>query len=441
MSVGNFCLIRKQRPKARWKAPEVPEHFPKWFVKLSLPGQPAKWESSKLDICPACLAMPAGESPAALRADCRCQKPVRRWAAEWHKTESTLWQEGRIDTLRQLRAKKDAPTVDEFERVYLANVPVQQKKGAKKNMHCMRAIIEEASGRSAGAQRVSVLTQPLALTWIRLRQAWYREQQKPAWAELRRRLDAGQLPGVDRATALAGNNTINSYINCAQAALGRTARTYYLPGLALPPMEDFLAVGKLPAPKGFVPIPAEDYSRLHAAHAALHATDLQLWFIVALLRYLGLRSIEVAAARPGWIEREGEAACLVLRNRPEEGFHLKARARAIERRLPLAEDLIATMKDVSTETSLIGARHKSDAYDLVYRKASKFLRPFLAGRRGSAHEMRKHLGSVIYSADGLETAAANLGHATTDTTKQAYVAPLMPLPMITDKTLAPAAGQ
>ncbi len=440
MSVGNHCLIRKKRPRARWADPGVPEHFPKWFVKLSLPGQPAKWESSKMDICGDCMAVPATVSPTVARPDCRCQKPVKRWAAEWHKTEATLWQDGRIETLRAMRAKRDAPTVDEFERVYLANVPAQQRKGAKKNMRCIRAIIEEATGRAAGAQRMSALTQPLALTWIRLRQAWYAGGQKPSWADLRRKLDAGQLPGVDRGTALPGNNTINSYINCAQAALGRTARAYYLPGLALPPMEDFLAVGKLPAPKGFVPIPAEDYSRLHAAHAALHATDLQLWFIVALLRYLGLRSIEVAAARPGWIEREGEAACLVLRNRPEEGFHLKARARAIERRLSLAPELLAAMTQVATDDSLIGARNKSDAYDLVYRKASKFLRPFLAGRRGAAHEMRKHLGSVIYSAEGLETAAANLGHATTDTTKQVYVAPLMALPMIDAARLAPAAG-
>lgn len=262
------------------------------------------------------------------------------------------------------------------------------------------------------------------------------------WSRLRARLDS--LPPLDPDTRRPGNTTINSMMNHAHCVLGQRAQTFRLAGLELPPnVAEFCSIGKIAEePAHFVPIPAEAYGAMHAASAQLALDDPEAYRVNQLIRKLGLRACEVMAARASWLEtdehgfRHAQAGgrLMVVKDRPGEGFWVKSGA-AKARFLPVDAALVALF-DGRGERLVADTPH---AAEQAIRRHNAWLRRFIPERQKAGHELRKHVGALIYSRHGATAAAEYLGHASPEITMRHYAAYLNQLPIIAEADLASAA--
>lgn len=150
----------------------------------------------------------------------------------------------------------------------------------------------------------------------------------------------------------------------------------------------------------------------------------ELWLVNVCLRRLGLRASELLAARRSWLERRPDRAgvlrwCLVVKDRPEEGFTLLKHGAG--RNLVLDEELAALLT-ARGEGWLIGPGLAASARDdLVERLHNTWLRQFIPDRVKANHELRMWAGSLVYRQTGsLSDTAYFLGHRTTVTTERFY---------------------
>ena len=462
ITVGGFFLVRQKRPELQWVEGDVSSrYFPAWRVKLSLPGGVQRMLSSALGICPKCLAVPADKTPTKERPSCGCQVEARRFGQAALEAELAVWHDERMTALGSWRLRSAGVTNAKVRETYEANVPMSGRKNYLKNVSRWWSIMEEALGRDPGPLSPSVLTWELALDWIQMRQEFYRRGWSrrggvPAdiadpWAVLRAELKAKRLPPIDKASVSEGNTTIKGYINAARAVLGPTSRSEYLRGIELPDLSSFMEGKiKLPSPKGHREIEPDHYHAMYEAAPALAAEDPALWVVLQMLWRFGCRPIEVWHATPDWIEHDAEGPIFVLKNRPEQGFviseedeeekpfgfALKARDRAIERRLRIAPDLWKVMQGIQTAGSLVGAGSRTAAQRLVERSANEWVRRFLPratyGQHG-VYLLRHYVGRLVARRHGVTMASLWLGHAT-EATLQGRRA------TITETTYASGAG-
>lgn len=270
----------------------------------------------------------------------------------------------------------------------------------------------------------------------------HRLAQEMDWSRLRARLDS--LPPLDPDTRRPGNATINSMLNHAQCVLGQRAQTFRLAGLDLPPnVAEFCAIGKIAEePAHFVPIPADAYAAMHAASAQLAIDDPEAYRVNQLIRKLGLRACEVIASRASWLEvdehgfrhAEPGGRLIVVKDRPAEQFWVKSGA-AKARFLPVDAALVQLLAD---RPGLLIADTPHAAEQAV-RRHNAWLRAFIPDRQKAGHELRKHVGALIYSRHGATAAAEYLGHASPDVTVRHYAAYINQLPVIAEADLASAA--
>lgn len=427
LTVGSYCLLRQKVDAKRWIDGDVASKYkPAWMVKLRLPGNVQKVASSAYAICEKCLAVPEDESPARVREKCGCLEPAHRFARDWLEREVTTWDEGRLANLNAWRQRKADLLCREVAECYKGNVPLSGRANYLRNLDRWFAIIEETTGRAADEQAVTVTTWNLFLDWAQMRQEFHRRgwskrggvpaEVKDPWAVLRADLKARRLPPIDKETVCAGNTTIKSYLNAARAVLGPTGRSEYLRGLEMPPLTDFMTGKvKLPSPRGHQEIEAGAYARMYEAAARLKGENLHLWVVNQMLWRFGCRPCEVPAARLGWIEHDKEGPMFVLKNRHEEDFRLKARERSIVRRLRIAPDLWAAMREVATEGSLIGAASMTAARNLVEREHNEWMRQFVPEGQHGNYLLRHWVATHVQDRWGTKMASLFLGHATSAT--------------------------
>ena len=502
---GSYSLLKPKRPKHLWSNPEVPEHYPNWYVHV-------KFRGKQRMICT--------DTADRRKAEGRAKDVLERLKDEtWEAAKSSMG------------LRRTSATLDELCTQLLANTPDEKSDTANRCVAALKAIVSQSTGKWDGVP-VSLLAGPsgidLGLRWMRMRQkyqdllaaaeeaeevlegtGWHEARAtlkaslagrrracaeppvvatraaldalgsgdiaaairhardaghhavaetlaagEPAWrdalearaamdwTQLRRALDAGELPPLNVDTRAPGNTTINSMVNQAKAVFSGRARAFRLRGAEIPDLST--GFGALPRiavpPTGFEPIATEVYARMHQASVALQKEDPQLWLVNQMLRRLGLRGGELMAARDTWLwedeqgwRREGRGWVLVVKDRPDEGFYTKSGA-ARARYLPLDDDLASIL--VGRKGLLIGVDTKTAAYDLVMRKHNRWLRQFLPDRQKANHELRKHIGAIIYSSLGKEAAADYLGHASADITEKYYSAWLKQRPVITQLDLA-----
>ncbi len=421
MKIGDYSLRRQPKPRSRWADPHRPEYYPAWTVRLQLPARPRRDVSSKVPICELCLAVPQKMNPAKERPRCRCQGPARKWADERLRAEGRLWREGRVDALRGLGERSTSPSIGALFDAYEGGMPARMQAGARRNMAALAAIVEQTTGKAARPQSVDVLTKRLALDWMQIRQA-ARDLPGRTDRELRAMLAAGDLQALQTDVPLAGNATINSMLTKARAVVGRKARTYYLGDLGdrLPPLTGFLQLSRLPAKVGHQALPEETAAALVALGERWKKSEPEKWLAFAMMAGMGLRPSEALAARGHWLEEIDGQPVLVVKNRPEDGFWLKARAKARARRYAVPPAMQALVR--GREGFLVApGLSKTGRSNLVYRTMSGEIRKVVGDDvKDTNYLLRKAAGSAEYTEKGKEAAAARLGHASSDTTERHY---------------------
>lgn len=226
----------------------------------------------------------------------------------------------------------------------------------------------------------------------------------------------------DYSSVRAVNLAINSAMKQAVSLLIPALRPYYKRhGLTVP--EDAGNVMWLPqAAKQHAQV---DESALIAAWEPLRESDKDLWLVVGLARFAGLRQSEILACRGNWIIAKDAATYVEMRVREDQGYQNKTKRsyRAIIMQPALAEYL----RKVDPETQILV---RSDAARWIERGPQKWLRQFMPTASAPLHRLRAlyadHVKNeteqaVLARQAGISEAAKMLGHTSDETTKRHYL--------------------
>jgi hypothetical protein len=177
--------------------------------------------------------------------------------------------------------------------------------------------------------------------------------------------------------------------------------------------------------EGFSLIPAAVLKEMDAAADELRrSADLEerrVWAVYALMRWCGLRNIEVAALRRDWVVRGRHSPLLQLvRRRLPDGSWWKPKGRSGE--VPVRLRLLAQLRRALGRDGefVIPRAHATDAFTLTHRTINAFVRPFIPERVKGAYELRKQFGAEIAMRDGIEVASRLLRHGSFQTTWKHY---------------------
>lgn len=433
--IGSYSLIRKRKAANHPSAAKRPFE-PNWLVRFRMPGEEPKDKTAKLyPVCAKCLAVegdPVKERPNCGQKSGDCQTGARRWAESELAVMTEAMRRGDMEKKQEWLKPKRHARLSEVLELFGLRGPNDRKQ----RLNCLKSFWMQTTGRPMGEMDWADLTPNLFRDWAELRQeagrrGWLglgrgKNMPEGGWAALRA-LQAGRVPGerlpaLDTRTAAPWNTTILSYLTSIKTIFGEESRDNYLRSLELPPLTEFLKLSlDLPTPKGHKAMTsAQLLAILHEADK-MRTTNPRLWVVNQMLMRLACRPEEVEAARPSWLEKVGGRTRIAIINREDEGFTLKAGSNATERRIYLPDDLVAAMHEVMTETSLIGAKHKTEAHDMIYVEHSKELRKWAKLKGAQTNYLLRHLGAAErMTSQDAGAAAALLGHSSDKLIKSTY---------------------
>jgi integrase len=317
--------------------------------------------------------------------------------------------------LQRIAQKSIFPTLLEVLDAYEAGNQYAAPQTLRTNRNAL-TLIAKTVNKCALTRPITQLTRQTVETWWRAKQG---------------------RPTLDRSSRRQINVSLNSTYKHARDVFAKRHFKEKFGHLRMPDLADFLTVPLLPEPKQFwQPIDSVKFNKMVSAADELRRTDYDLWLCNLLLRRLGLRNKELAAARANWIVQLDGQWSLVIQDRESEGFYQKGTR---PRSLPLAPDLIKILKAESPTKQdahlLMPDATKTDRLALIERRHSTWLRTYIPDRTKANHELRKHVGSIVLSKQGLAAAQRFLGHASSQTTERWYATYLQQLPTITDADL------
>lgn len=242
---------------------------------------------------------------------------------------------------------------------------------------------------------------------------------------------------VDRLNRLPVNTGINTLVREVKSLMGKKHREK-LAGLKLPPLvalDDWVPLPELD--HRFVKLPAERYAAMCDAARELRTAWPELWLVHMLVRLLGLRNEEMMAVARHWIEERADGAYLVIKDRPGEWSLLK---HGLPADLWLDPELAAPLLSRGPGLLIMPEGSQNQRYDLIYRRHNDWLRTFIprAERTKGAHELRKHVGSVVLAEHGADAAQRFLRQKSRRVFEEHYADWLKPLPKVTTAMIGAA---
>lgn len=423
---AGYVLERKVRPAAR-QGDGKGKYFAIWYVTLRKPGEPklntssTKWLVNGAPLCEACLANDAGPLT---RADCKCQKPLRKaieaeLSAAVQALSVTL-AEGRVEKYRALTRKPG-----------VATATVQDVIDAVEGVRGEESRWKQAPGPEIWGARTWQAYKPALMQMARLV-----NREKPEAVRLGEVLTAGVCyrlqcvaQGVkDRESLnlrdrLDVNGSANTTLRNVRALFSDMAMMRMFHHLDMPELSEFRAVPFLKGPAtGFIPWPDDAWKRFVEASDRLSAFHPELWEVNAWLRRTGLRDEELLDARRSWVEETKFGPVLVIKDRGAE-FSLLKQGKG--RRIGIDADLWELVKDLPADAPLVGRGiSEHGRWSLIYRDHCAFVGQFIPDRQKRNHELRMMAGSLVYERSGLQAAADFLGHKSMNTTRNFYAAQL-----------------
>ena len=165
--------------------------------------------------------------------------------------------------------------------------------------------------------------------------------------------------------------------------------------------------------------PAEAIAALLASGPELRSQDPAAYVAMLLIAELGLRPVEMVAARETWIHRTAETWTMSIIKRPEENFDPKQTQGhlALDDKVKAELDAFAHLR---TDGYLVPGGTGS-ARRAVIRRLSAWCRRYLPDADKAAYELRRYAGSRVLDATRDPVAAQQfLRHAKLATTMEWY---------------------
>lgn len=259
---------------------------------------------------------------------------------------------------------------------------------------------------------------------------------RAAWALELDKADIAKLPDLwpayvaarqkstrpDYSTRRGENVGINSAMKQAASVFIPALRPHYKrQGVTLP--EDAINITWL-AESVKKQADAENEKML-VAWAGLRTTNVDLWVVVGLARFAGLRQSEIAACRGGWIVQRGAASYVSLEDREEQGYQTKTGRAYLS--LILHPELADYLRCIDAASCVLV---RADAARWIQRGPQDWLRPFTGTAKAPLHRLRglyaDHIKrdteqAILARQAAIQEASKNLGHTSTATTTAHYL--------------------
>lgn len=365
---------------------------------------------------------------------------AKRDAAETEaktKRETVLWKGQRIPLVREatgtwrLRSRSRHHPVDfgtgtadlmaarRVAKEYLENQAARPKRGSETLEDVVKtyAVMPKRCAERAATDNAQRLRSIVRLAWKReLSQVKLSELSPKLWRDFM----AAKLDGkLDLATRRPGNAAINAAVRSAASIfIPRLRPAYAEEGIEIP--DDATMIQWLPIMH--LPPATSDDDALIKWWESLTVASPE-WFAVGLARFAGLRSAEIAACRPEWLEGDS----IVLRDRPEENYLTKTGKPY--RSIVLRPDLAEAIRAAAPGELIVKAPHASRE-EWFERILPRLVRPFSPTAKKPLHRLRglyaDNVAKITQEAvtarlAGIKAASQNLGHTTTATTENHYL--------------------
>lgn len=288
--------------------------------------------------------------------------------------------------------------------------------------------------------------------WLEMSEAATRKNNASAFRKFVRSFAGGDADGVSMTRVTAG--AFEKYLRAwpgshegrkstarqIRVMFGKKALRWYAhEKLVLPDMAEFCEVMaenvKGESRQRFEGIEPAVLRKMEADAEVLRTSaDLEerkLWVVWALMRYCGLRNVEVAAIRWSWFKRGAKCwEIRVLKYEYADGssFAPKKSEGVVPIRTRLLGQILRAMGRESV--FVIPRAHKTEAEILVGRKINDFMRPYFPEARPKdkkAYLLRKQSGSEVAQKYGLTAMATFLRQKGIKTAWDNYHAQLQPL--------------
>jgi integrase len=272
----------------------------------------------------------------------------------------------------------------------------------RENAAALRSVVS-VKGGDPDKQRLTVLTGALVREWVRVRK-----------------------------DEISAHSLASNWVK-AKCVLGRKFLPHYEDaGLKIPDLKSFLGA-QVEQPDRRLPRALDEgvIRSIMAAAPELKRADPACYVAFLLFSRLGMRNVEIEAARWDWIERTERGAVMAIIERPEEGFSPKGN----EGRVPISADTLAELEEfraLSTDGHIVPARHKSERAEIVDRRHSAWIGRWIKDRSKTSYELRRYAGSLILKLTNGDIMAVRdfLRHADVMTTQKWYAYRLRELPSI-----------
>lgn len=292
-------------------------------------------------------------------------------------------------------------TLEDAAQLYLSAPKRCNMDTAQGNISRLRSVVRDAWGKTLDQVQVD----QLAELW-------------PAYVAAKQ---GGKQP--DYATRRRENHGIVSAMKQAASVFLPALWPYYKrQGIFLPSDAVTIiwpAVSALERPE------AQDEA-LIAAWTKLRKDDVDLWLVVGLARFAGLRQSEILAFRGKWLEWNGPVPYVRIQDREEDGFFNKTGAKYSA--LLLNPDLAQYLAAMEPDQALLS---RPDAARWIQRDPQEWLKkgefcpdakaPLHRLRGLYADDVRERTEKALLAQEGaILEASRNLGHTNPKTTKKHY---------------------
>ncbi len=296
--------------------------------------------------------------------------------------------------------EKARGTLEDASRLYLAAPKRCSQDTAEGNISRLRSVVRDAWGKALDQVQADRLSE-LWPAYVAAKQG----RKQPDYSS-RRRENHGIVSAMKQA---------------ASVFLPALWPYYRRQGLILP--ADAVTI-LWPATSTLVKPEAREDALLDAWQA-LRNQDLDLWLVIGLARFAGLRQSEILAYRGKWLEMRGTVPHVRIKDREEDGFFNKTGKNYSA--LILNPDLAEYLSAMQPEQALLC---RPDAARWIQRAPQQWLKPFTGDAKAPLHRLRglyaDHVRreteqAILARQAATKQASQNLGHTSTKTTEDHYL--------------------
>ena len=274
----------------------------------------------------------------------------------------------------RLKLRNGYATIGELIAKYKQRA-AQRPGTIRSNVRSLRMIMKTVHGGNPDSKSTSVLT-----------------------ANLIREVEKRQLERAEKRATPATRSTVIQRVRISTASYVRQARSIvalrkmkFYEDLKLPNLTGFRGE-TVETPKRSLPRPLDmkALKGMEAAAPELAKNDPGAYVAHLLFSRLGLRNIEIVNARVHWIN-DGSIGII---NRAEEDFFPKG----CEGWVPMAPDVlneIVSFQPMCADGYLIPGANRTERYDAVYRRHSKWVSRWIKDRTKTSYELRRYAGSRL----------------------------------------------